>query len=413
MTLQPQYGLPGWDNNLPDWFIHAVKHSPDHWEWWFRLHPQMYKGRYDDEAQNLISILQQSQLLDKVEIDRSTQLPLYALLRHCDVHVTGHSSSVIEADQFGIPSIVTHINGAHYYQDQINHGLIVTAFTESELLGAIRSLCNHKRTTNRKTELGFYQQIKHTAAETIEALMQGAQTDNHIHVDDEEDVYIELLGINSCFEQIIHDFGNSRDVNRQMAVAKSYYQLGNMEQATRLYQECIDNIKSNNYNKVLSIPAIIELLGIYPNLAPNYQVKIAEMIRTTTENEVEIGLLLKELFRRDQHDWITRLASWHRDTCAVDVLFYTGRSYKSMGNYTESIRYLNDFTQILKNSKQAMGHTNSKSYLLSAYFHLGECFLLLLQNDKAIGAFQHCFELSDHTHNKAKAYIDQLMMQKI
>ena len=71
------------------------------------------------------------------ELDLPTVFPLTALLRHADVHITASSSTVIEAEYFGVPSIVTHEDGIKFYAKQIASGMAVPAYTAEALLKAI------------------------------------------------------------------------------------------------------------------------------------------------------------------------------------------------------------------------------------------------------------------------------------
>src|SRR5690606_17307926 len=41
VTLQPLYGLPNWNENIPYWVIRAIKKSPDNWKWYIRYHHAM------------------------------------------------------------------------------------------------------------------------------------------------------------------------------------------------------------------------------------------------------------------------------------------------------------------------------------------------------------------------------------
>jgi hypothetical protein len=49
-------------------------------------------------------------------------MPLYALLRHADHHVTGWSSVAYEALSFGVPTTLIHPTARQLYPDYIAHG---------------------------------------------------------------------------------------------------------------------------------------------------------------------------------------------------------------------------------------------------------------------------------------------------
>lgn len=111
--------------------LSAVRGCQQNWRWWVRLHPCML-----DEREAVRAMLQKHGIQD-AEIDLATDLPLYALLRFMDIHVTHSSSTVIEAELFGIPSIVTSSFGAEFFPGQLASGWAIAAFTAGDILAAI------------------------------------------------------------------------------------------------------------------------------------------------------------------------------------------------------------------------------------------------------------------------------------
>jgi hypothetical protein len=71
------------------------------------------------------------------ELELATDLPLYALLRHLDLHLTHSSSTVVEAELFGVPSVVISEYGAEFFSDQIASGWALTALTDRAILAAV------------------------------------------------------------------------------------------------------------------------------------------------------------------------------------------------------------------------------------------------------------------------------------
>jgi hypothetical protein len=53
------------------------------------------------------------------EIELTSSLPLYAILRNVDLHITAQSSTVIESAEFGLFSLITSEYGAALYESQI------------------------------------------------------------------------------------------------------------------------------------------------------------------------------------------------------------------------------------------------------------------------------------------------------
>jgi hypothetical protein len=66
------------------------------------------------------------------------ELPLYALLRRADLHVTQVSTVVIEAQQFGVPSVMTAPSAAELFPEQLATGWMLLAETGEEILEGVR-----------------------------------------------------------------------------------------------------------------------------------------------------------------------------------------------------------------------------------------------------------------------------------
>jgi hypothetical protein len=118
--------------------LEAVRNAPPEWKWWFRLHPAML-----NERQNVKDLLLKNGIVNG-GVDIATDVPLYALLRHMHVHVTQYSSSVIEAELFGVPSVVITQNGVELFGKQILSGWARPAFSATDILSAIASQLAHR-----------------------------------------------------------------------------------------------------------------------------------------------------------------------------------------------------------------------------------------------------------------------------
>ncbi len=90
------------------------------WVWWVRLHPAM--SQTPDSIRALLECESSS-----VEVTIPSELPLYAVLPHADVHVTHSSSTVLEAALFGLRSVITSPYGAELYPREIAEGAAVVA----------------------------------------------------------------------------------------------------------------------------------------------------------------------------------------------------------------------------------------------------------------------------------------------
>ena len=103
----------------PEWIVNAIRNSPKDWIWLIRLHPGMLAERqkvkeYFMRNGNAI-----------VEIDIATDYPLPIILRNTDVHITNFSSTVIEAQDFGIYSVVVDHEGEEYFKHEIETGWVI------------------------------------------------------------------------------------------------------------------------------------------------------------------------------------------------------------------------------------------------------------------------------------------------
>ncbi len=101
--------------------------------WWIRLHPSMLAERARVKAM--------FQGRANAEIDLATDLPLYALLRHVDAHVTQISSVVLEAEAFGVGSVVCWPDAMDLYRPQARAGTVLYAASAGDLHQALQRQC--------------------------------------------------------------------------------------------------------------------------------------------------------------------------------------------------------------------------------------------------------------------------------
>lgn len=119
--------------------IDAVNRSGIESHFWIRLHPIAL-----DQKDRVRRTLEEHGLRN-VDVDNATVLPLYAILRHMDVHITEFSSVVIEAQAFGVPS-VTGEQGVIWFPNQIATGWAVMARSVSEWVSGIRRQLDQRKT---------------------------------------------------------------------------------------------------------------------------------------------------------------------------------------------------------------------------------------------------------------------------
>ncbi|MCX5805031.1 MAG: hypothetical protein NT010_03025 [Proteobacteria bacterium] len=111
--------------------IEIAKNTEKSFHWWFRLHPN-----YLNQKHKINAILRDNKIIS-YELDAATDFPLFAVLRHIDVHLTYFSSTVIEAELFGVPSVVMHKYGPMFFPEQFLSGWAIPAKTTNEIISAI------------------------------------------------------------------------------------------------------------------------------------------------------------------------------------------------------------------------------------------------------------------------------------
>ena len=145
ITLQPAHLIYEDHTMIPGSVLDAMKRQGRSCTWWIRFHPMMQR---DDNA--LRSVLRQRGI--DAELDVANDVPLALLLRRADLHLTHSSSTVIEAERFGIPSIVWSEYGASVFGATLEAGHAVRAASVEELDAAIRRAFASGRYPPRREE---------------------------------------------------------------------------------------------------------------------------------------------------------------------------------------------------------------------------------------------------------------------
>jgi hypothetical protein len=109
-----QYGLNAQEQLEP--LVALLREAGAGLAFWVRLHPAMLEQR-----ERIREILSSSGC--PYDLDLPTDLPLPALLRQVDVHLTHSSSTVIEAAQFGVHSVLTAPFGAEVFGPLLASGM--------------------------------------------------------------------------------------------------------------------------------------------------------------------------------------------------------------------------------------------------------------------------------------------------
>jgi hypothetical protein len=89
-----------------------IVRASERYAFWVRLHPVMASRR--GEVRTALGAA------GAFELDAASDLPLHALLPVCDVHLTHSSSTVIEAEQFAVPSVITSAYGGELFTPSVH-----------------------------------------------------------------------------------------------------------------------------------------------------------------------------------------------------------------------------------------------------------------------------------------------------
>jgi hypothetical protein len=113
----------------------AAERTPQ-WRWWIRTRATMSSSELRRTEERLTQCA-------NVELQSASTLPLYALLRHMDAHLTAFSTTVIEAEAFGVPSVTTSAEAAALYPDLASTGWIVPATGVDAVVSSLDAQMRH------------------------------------------------------------------------------------------------------------------------------------------------------------------------------------------------------------------------------------------------------------------------------
>jgi len=125
VTLQPI------ENPLFYILMRAMQVAPKDWIWLVRLHPS--------QINIMAEIKNKIESTGKInyEIELSSNVSLYDLLRCVDYHITGWSSVSIEALLFKVPTVFVDEQGYDIYQDKISSRMFWYAPTPEDLINLV------------------------------------------------------------------------------------------------------------------------------------------------------------------------------------------------------------------------------------------------------------------------------------
>jgi len=135
-TVDPQ-------NNRDREIIKAIQNSPSDWFWFVRIHPK----RVDmlEYTKKRIGDTKCGFAIDNIHL-----LPLYSFFKVCDVHITERSSTIIEAANLGVKSIVTSKYSLEIFKEYFDSGMVVYGSSWKEVLKYIKRFKKEDNIKKRK-----------------------------------------------------------------------------------------------------------------------------------------------------------------------------------------------------------------------------------------------------------------------
>ncbi|WIW95942.1 hypothetical protein [Altererythrobacter rubellus] len=145
-----QYGFAPEQQLLP--LAQLMRLASSEMAFWVRLHPSMHMRRAE-----IRELLASS---GEFELDYATDIPLPALLQYADVHLTHSSSSVIEAAQAGVPSVLTATYGAEIFYPLLESGVARLETGNAQAVASALINMAAQRHSRRSNVYGSNEQLK-------------------------------------------------------------------------------------------------------------------------------------------------------------------------------------------------------------------------------------------------------------
>jgi hypothetical protein len=145
------------------WVFEAMEHSPADWLWRVRLHPGMASRREEIRAMFVRRCPGA-----RVELDEATDRPLFHWLNRVAVHVTSWSSAALEAEAFGVATVLTHANGGEIFSELVASGSALLASDAESLVSGIAMFAGSREIPSKKTWVsgdGFRELVSRMTAE--------------------------------------------------------------------------------------------------------------------------------------------------------------------------------------------------------------------------------------------------------
>lgn len=122
---------------LEDLLSRLIGDSPRDWLWLIRMR------RHTGESLAALDGKLQAVGHPGVNVRQATQLPLYALLRGVNLHLTAYSTCALEALAFGVPTVLVHPTGQSLYRKYLDAGVMHYSPLEPQQVMRAIAACDH------------------------------------------------------------------------------------------------------------------------------------------------------------------------------------------------------------------------------------------------------------------------------
>ncbi|MEK4083227.1 hypothetical protein [Psychrobacillus sp. FSL K6-1415] len=402
LTLQPKYGLIGWDDNIPHWLFATIKNSPEKWKWYIRYHPAM-EGKYLNEMVQCEELLSNLIKDGKVETTFATQEPLMAILRKMDVHVTPFSSSIIEAKHIGVPSVTLHDSARIYHKEEINSTWVIEARNTKQLIKYIQQQFKRKN----ENKLPLYKSDSIGLAKGLGILLNNEVDPKFSPIKPliEKECYLA----DKRYNKIVGNSSIKRELKDSFVVGKAFEAKGNILEATQLYESYWKYLKDYLDEDKISIRELLYLKQFFEK-------------KSSEKNKIEVENFIRNLIRKfeSKKTYLFRILFLSNDFKELkiwidkvehnlDTLFYVGRILIDNSEIEKGIEVMNRFLNVFdSNDELHTQRTFTKEYKISVLYYIGVGFFKLNCYEEASSRFLQCIELSNDSHEGAKEHLLKL-----
>ncbi|MBY0123457.1 tetratricopeptide repeat protein [Bacillus sp. S/N-304-OC-R1] len=404
VTLQPLYGFTNWDENIPSWLLEAIEKSPKNWRWFIRYHPSML-GIYRNEMENCESILSKLIETGKVETKQATSVPIMAILRNVDIHITGFSTSGIEAMHLGIPTITIHDQAKLFYNNLYNLGWALHAKNTDEILNGIQFLT----LKNIRDQLPLYESENIGLNKGLEMVFENDNEawggNDCINLMDQEMYFADGL-----YEQITTVCPNQFKDKDSFIVGRSYELLGQTENAAKYYRIFLKkSIEAHEQTKI-NMNQLLLIDKFYYKKNMSFEKELLEgyiEVLINKHENLRSSLFINIFINNDDNIQINK---WKDHTGEnLDAIYFSGRTLLKYGDIEQGTCVLNKYMEMLSEpNNKLQGLTLQRSYRVNAHFCLGEAYFNLNKYENAKYHFNQCNKLIRGEHGKATEYLKAL-----